>query len=79
MSTPLSTHLMHATLALFEAERQKALATISLYLNAPVGVGEHPDVVDNIAAAARQLAEAEEALETLNRNFLNSTEAPSDD
>ncbi len=72
MTNPLSNQLMRATLARFEADRQEALATIELYLNAPAGVGEHPNIVAELASATRQLATAEEALGTLNRNFLNS-------
>jgi len=70
---------MRATLARFEADRQEALATIELYLNASVGVGEHPKIVGELATATRQLAEAEEALETLKRNFLHRDEATTSD
>jgi hypothetical protein len=73
MTDTLSNQLMRATLARFEADRQEALATIQLYLAAPAGVGEHPKIVEEIASATRQLAEAEEALDTLNRNFLGES------
>ena len=78
--TSLSNQLMHATIGRFEAERQEALATIGLYLNASVGVGEHPNIVTEIISATKRLADAEEALETLNRNFMNPPEeTPADD
>ena len=78
--TSLSNQLMRATLARFEADRQEAIATIGLYLNASVGVGEHPDIVTEIVSATKRLSEAEEALETLNRNFMNpQEEARTDD
>jgi len=70
---------MRATLARFEASRQEALATIQLYLTAPAGVGEHPKIVEEIATATRQLAEAEEALDTLNRNFLGESPEKAED
>ena len=71
---------MHATLARFEAERQEAIATIGLYLNASVGVGEHPNIISELVTATKRLADAEEALETLNRNFINPLEEdPTDD
>ena len=79
MTNPLSNQLMRATLARLEADRQEALATIELYLGASVGVGDHPNIVVELARSARQLAEAEEALETLNRNFLNTEETDSND
>ncbi len=78
MRNPLSNQLMRATLARFEADRQEALATIELYLNAPVGVGEHPHLVRDLAEATCRLTTAEEALQSLNRNFLD-TEVNSDD
>ena len=74
MTISLSNQLMHATMARFEAERQEAIATIGLYLNASVGVGEHPDIVSELITATKRLADAEEGLATLNRNFMNSTE-----
>ena len=74
MTNPLSNQLMHATLARLEASRQEALAIIELYLNAAAGVGEHSNIVAELAAAAKDLAAAEEALESLNRNFIRSTD-----
>ena len=70
MTTTLSNQLMRAALARFEADREEALATIGLYLTVPAGVGEHPKIVAEIVTAARHLAEAEEGLEALKRNFL---------
>ena len=67
---PLGSQLMHALIARFEADRQQALAIIHLYLNAAVGVVEHPNIVSELATATKQLGEAEEALECLQRNFL---------
>ena len=75
MNTTVSNQLMRAVLARFEADRQDALATIELYLNASVGIGDHPHIVSELASATSNLAAAEEALETLNRNFLRPTEA----
>lgn len=72
--TPVSSLLMRATLARFEAERQQALATIELYLNAPVGIGDHPDIIGELATATSLLAGAEEALDSLNRNFLRPSQ-----
>jgi len=67
---PLGQPLIQALIARFEAERAEAYATIQLYLMAPVGVGDHPTVVADLAQATTKMAEAEEALESLTRNFL---------
>ena len=79
MNSTTTNQLMRAVLARFEADRQDALATIELYLNASVGVGDHPDIVGELSSAATKLAGAEEAMETLNRNFLRTTESEDDE
>tara|TARA_R110000824_G_scaffold14713_3_gene62408 strand:+ start:1579 stop:1827 length:249 start_codon:yes stop_codon:yes gene_type:complete len=72
ISNPLSSQLMRATLAKLEASRQEALAHIELYLNVPVGVGDHSSIVDELVAATTQLASAEESLAVLQRTFLET-------
>lgn len=52
-----------------EAEVLEAEAKIGLYLNNPVGVGEHPNIADEIRKAAEQGAHAEEVLDFLNDRF----------
>ena len=76
---PLSNQLMRALLARFEADRQEALATIELFLGAPVGVSDHSNVLEDLRTATARLSAAEEALETLNRNFLAATDTDDDD
>jgi hypothetical protein len=62
---------MRAVLARLEADRQEAIAVIELYLNASVGVGDHPNIVTELIIATQKLASAEEGMETLQRNFIN--------
>ena len=68
--------LMRALLARYEAERQDAIAVMQLYLNSAVGIGDHPNILTELGNATEKLANAEEALSTLNRNFLQNTEEP---
>ena len=68
----ISAQLMLATISKFEADRQEALAVIELYLNSSVGIGDHPAVVTELHTAVTQLAEAEDALQTIQRNFLDT-------
>jgi hypothetical protein len=70
----VSAQLMRATISKFEADRQEALAVIELYLNSSVGIGDHPTVVSELCTATTKLAEAEDALQTIQRNFLDSTQ-----
>jgi hypothetical protein len=75
---PISNQLMRAVLAQFEADRQEALAIVELYLNAPVGIGDHPSVVGELTTATQKLAAAEEGMEALKRNFISTTDAESE-
>jgi hypothetical protein len=52
-----------------EADVLNAEAKINLYLKNPVGVGEHPNIADEILKAAEQGAHAEEVLDFLNERF----------
>tara|TARA_R100001460_G_scaffold79957_1_gene120876 strand:+ start:150 stop:362 length:213 start_codon:yes stop_codon:yes gene_type:complete len=57
--------LYNAAYKRFEADRESAIATLSVYLNSAVGIGEHPDLLEVIVEQTKKLAEADEALETL--------------
>ena len=68
----LGSQIVRATLARLEADRQQAIATIQLYVNASAGVGGHSDVVTAVCTATAQLATAEQSIQTLERNFLTT-------
>jgi len=53
----------------FEAQRQKALATLTIYMTNPVGIGEHPQHIDEMVTIAKSLAEAVDVLSTLEITF----------
>ena len=53
----------------FEAQKQKALATLTIYLTNPVGIGEHPQHIEEMETMARSLDEAEDVLENIKRTF----------
>lgn len=60
-------------LATFEAQREKALLTLELLSEHPAGIGDHSttDFYNNAEEAIKALAEAEDVLETIKRNFLS--------
>jgi hypothetical protein len=70
--TRIASQLLRAALAHFDAQRQSALATLDIYLHKPTAIGNHPNLVSEIVTATKDLAEAEQALDTLERNFLVS-------
>ena len=44
---------------------------VEIYLNNPVGIGEHPDVMAAIEAEITSIAQAHEKIEVINHYFLN--------
>jgi hypothetical protein len=56
-------------LAELEAQRDKALATARIYLEHPVGIGEHPQVIDEFIKQIKIAAEADEAASMLIDTF----------
>lgn len=72
MSTPSSTPqlIVNALISRFRADRDEALAELSVLINTSVGVGEHPTHVSDAACLLKQLADAEECLASLERNFV---------
>lgn len=72
----LAEQLIRAALARLEADRQEAIATIQLYLNSSVGIGDHPNVVTELINATERLSAAEDSLASLRGNFLTPLQEP---
>lgn len=49
------------------AQRDSALATLDVYFNNAAGIGEHPQILDEMDAQVKLLAEADDCLEVLNK------------
>lgn len=62
-------NLKTAAIAHFEAKRQEAYANLIIYLENPVGIGEHPNLLDEVVKLTKQLAEAEDCLKTFRSNI----------
>ena len=54
-----------AALKHFEAVKARAEANLELYLERSVGIGEHPDVVEEAIKLTKEIVEAEEAIRYL--------------
>ena len=54
-----------ATLKHFEAVKARAEANLEIFLNYSVGIGEHPDVVEEAIKLTKEIVEAEEAIKYL--------------
>jgi len=62
--------LIEALRLKYEAEIAAAKANIQVYIDNPAGIGEHPDLVEAVDEQLVKLADAEDKLETLSRNYL---------
>jgi hypothetical protein len=59
--------ILEALEARFQAQISEAEATIKIYLENPVGIGEHPQHVDEIDKQLQKISEAEEKLQAIIR------------
>jgi|TARA_R100001086_G_scaffold160398_1_gene86178 hypothetical protein len=57
--------MINAMRARYEADIAEADATINIYLNNPVGIGEHPQHLEEIDKLMAKIAEAKDKLESL--------------
>ena len=64
------THTLYGAIrAHYEGERSKALYQLDLAFQKQVAIGEHLKIVEDSVVLIKQLAEAEEALDSLEKNF----------
>ena len=53
----------------YEAVIEEAKATAEVYLHRPVGIGEHPQFVEELDKLMSKIAEAEDKLTVVNQRF----------
>ena len=58
---------IEALTAKYEADIKVAKATINVYMDKSVGIGEHPQHIDEIDKQLQKISEAEEKLEAIKR------------
>lgn len=61
--------LLKAALAHYRAQKAEALATLEVYFNNSVGVGEHSNLLDEVKKWTETLTDAEENIDTLQKHF----------
>lgn len=59
--------LRNAAIAEFQAQRMKARANMLVYFSNPMAIGEHSNLVEEVISLTRQIAEAEECIDVLER------------
>ena len=56
----------------YEADIAHATATLQIYFDNPVGIGEHPQHLEEMDKLVSSLATAEDNLQALNKHFNNT-------
>ena len=62
-------NMIEALRKMYEAEIAHAKANVEVYLNNPVGIGEHPDLVLAVDEQIDKMAHAEDKLEVSNKYY----------
>ena len=63
-------NLVNAAIKKFEAQIEEALATLHIYFNDAVGIGEHPDLLTEVDKYVELLESASGKLEVLKKYFM---------
>jgi hypothetical protein len=53
----------------YQAQKDEAIATLDLYFNNSVGIGEHSNLLNEFKEWTHKLCEADEAIEVLEKYF----------
>ena len=61
--------LIKAAIDTYQAQRTEALAHLDILFNDATAIGEHTDLLTEVKKWTESLANAEDCLETLKRNF----------
>tara|TARA_Y100000310_G_scaffold206673_1_gene207107 strand:+ start:532 stop:795 length:264 start_codon:yes stop_codon:yes gene_type:complete len=54
----------------YNSQKHEALGVLKLYITNPLAVSDHSNFLEDMKEATRKLAEADEALKTLNNYFV---------
>ena len=65
-----NSHVLYkALISHYKAQRDEAIATLEVYFNNSIGIGEHSNILDELKKWTIKLSEAQEALDALEKNF----------
>jgi hypothetical protein len=59
--------MLNALKKRYEAQIAEAIATINIYIKSSVGIGEHPQHIDELDKLFAKIAEAEDKLKVIER------------
>ncbi len=62
-------YLLNALIDKLEGEVKMHKANIMVYMDNPTGIGDHPGVIQAIEMEAEKMAEAQEKIDIIKKNF----------
>jgi len=62
-------YMFKALIAKLEGEIEMAKANLMAYQRSPVGIGEHPEIVEAMETQVEKIAEAEDKIEVIKKHF----------
>ena len=62
-------YLLKALIAKLQGEVEVAKANVLVYQRSPVGIGEHPEIIEAIETQIEKIANAEEKIETIQKHL----------
>ena len=65
MKMIVNNNLVNAAIKKYEAQIEEALATLHIYFTNSVGIGEHPQHIDEVDKQIKKIASAKEKLNIL--------------
>lgn len=60
---------LEALRAKYNAQRLEAIATLEVYMSNAAGIGEHPQIIEEMDKLVQQVADADDCLEVINKVF----------
>ncbi len=63
----MTQEIINALTTKFNADKLKAFANLTNYMNNPAGIGEHPDIVEECEKLVAIIADADGKIETLSQ------------
>lgn len=68
---------LQALKAKYQAQKLEALATLEVYFTNAAGIGEHPQIIEEMDNLIGSVSDADDRLETLNKYFEDVKQEPS--
>ena len=68
-STDTTEYMYESLIKTYQAQKTEAVATLHIYFRNAAGIGEHPQMMEEMRKQVEIMANAEDCIEALKRNF----------